>query len=86
MFIHLGGDMVLSSKKIVAILDHNSNDLSQDNQDFIKSHEDEKKTVPISDDTPKSIIITDDYIYLSPISSHTLKRRAETFTDAEDEE
>ncbi|WP_096186095.1 extracellular matrix regulator RemB [Evansella halocellulosilytica] len=86
MFIHLGGDMVLSSKKIIAILDHHSKGLSQDNQDFLQEHEKSDKTIAISDDKPKSVIITDDYVYLSPISSHTLKRRAETITEVEEEE
>ncbi|MBU9710606.1 extracellular matrix regulator RemB [Evansella tamaricis] len=84
MFIHLGGDMVLRSKKIIAILDQTNE--SQDNQQFLISQEKEKKTIQISEDNTKSVVITDSHIYLSPISSHTLKRRAETVTVIEEEE
>ncbi|MDG5789398.1 DUF370 domain-containing protein [Evansella sp. AB-P1] len=85
MFIHLGGDMVLRSNKVIAILDYQSKEVSQDNEVFIEHNELNKKTVSISNDNPKSIVITENEIYLSPISSHTLKRRAETVTVLEEE-
>ncbi|ADU28297.1 extracellular matrix regulator RemB [Evansella cellulosilytica] len=87
MFIHLGADMVIRANKIIAILDHQSKDLSQDNLDFIDYQIKNKKTVAITDDdNPKSIVVTDKEVYLSPISSQTLKRRAETVTILDEEE
>ncbi|MCE7791000.1 DUF370 domain-containing protein [Salipaludibacillus sp. CUR1] len=86
MFIHLGGDMVLKAESIVAILDHNSQDLSSENQAMMKDHKKRKATIKVTGDTPKSMVITEDDIYLSPISSHTLKRRAETATVVPEEE
>ncbi|UTR16588.1 DUF370 domain-containing protein [Salipaludibacillus sp. LMS25] len=86
MFIHLGGDMVLKAERIVAILDHNSQDLSAENQEMMKDHKKRKATIRVTDDTPKSMVITKEDIYLSPISSHTLKRRAETITVLSEED
>lgn len=86
MFIHLGGDMVLNADSIVAILDHNSQDLSEENQNFLKVKKKQKATVKVTEDVPKSFVITKDEVYLSPISSHTLKRRAETVTIASENE
>lgn len=86
MFIHLGGDMVIRSNKIIGILDYQSNSLSNDNENFLSLNSEKKKVVYISEDKPKSIIITGHEIYLSPISSHTLKRRAESITVLEEEE
>ncbi|MCR6098472.1 DUF370 domain-containing protein [Salipaludibacillus agaradhaerens] len=86
MFIHLGGDMVLKAESIVAILDHNSQDLSEENQEMMKDHKKRKATIRVTDDTPKSMVITKKDIYLSPISSHTLKRRAETITVLSEED
>lgn len=86
MFIHLGGDMVLKAETIIAILDHHSQDLSKENQQFMQAHIKRKATIKVTDDIPKSIVITKDDIYLSPISSHTLKRRAETAAVVPDEE
>ncbi|MDQ0257557.1 hypothetical protein J2S74_005015 [Evansella vedderi] len=86
MFIHLGGDMVIRSHKVVAILDYQSKGLSEDNEQFLQVSLENKRIVHISDDKPKSIIITETEVFLSPISSHTLKRRAETISVLEEEE
>lgn len=86
MFIHLGGDIVLKAERIVAILDHNSQNLSKENHDMMKDHKKRKATVQVTEDNPKSMVITEEEIYLSPISSHTLKRRAETATVIPEEE
>ena len=86
MFIHLGGDMVLRAEKIIAILDHQSTSLSKENQNFVAHQKTQKNTILISQDNPKSIVITDENIYLSPISSHTLKRRGENVAVLEEEE
>ncbi|PYZ91823.1 DUF370 domain-containing protein [Salipaludibacillus keqinensis] len=86
MFIHLGGDMVLKAESIVAIIDHHSQALSSENRDFIKSNKKQKAIVKVTKDTPKSYVITEDEVYLSPISSHTLKRRAEVVTIVPEEE
>ncbi|WP_147802519.1 extracellular matrix regulator RemB [Alkalicoccus halolimnae] len=82
MFIHLGGDFVLKAERIITILDHQSEKSSAENQDFMKANFEQKRTKNVTDDPAKSIVVTEDCIYLSPISSHTLKRRAETQTFA----
>jgi extracellular matrix regulatory protein B len=86
MFIHLGGDFVLKAEKIITILDHQSEKSSAENQAFMKANFEQKRTRNVTNDPAKSIVVTRDCIYLSPISSHTLKRRAETQTFAANEE
>ncbi|MFC4736214.1 extracellular matrix regulator RemB [Bacillus daqingensis] len=86
MFIHLGGDIVLKAERIITILDHQSEEASAENRAFMKRSRDAKQTVEVTGDPAKSIVVTDDCIYLSPISSHTLKRRAENKTIANTEE
>lgn len=84
LFIHLGGDHVLKTERIIAILDHQSQGLSKENVTFMEGYQGTMRTVYVSDDQPKSMVVTEDEIFMSPISSHTLKRRAET-NDASDE-
>ncbi|TMW71995.1 extracellular matrix regulator RemB [Alteribacter natronophilus] len=86
MFIHLGGDTVIRSKDVVAILDHQSRGMSQDNQEFLSENSSRKKVTEISADTIKSVVVTEEQIYLSPISSLTLKRRANATVDLEEED
>lgn len=86
MYIHLGGDMIIRSNKVIAILDKQIKELSQDNRNLFQNHKKKKNIISVSDDEPMSIVITDDEIYYSPISSLTLKRRTEILSEIEEEE
>jgi hypothetical protein len=79
MFLHIGGDVVLPTKNIIAILDMETTTISKDTREFLKIAEEEGFIEAISNDLPKSYIITEfdkkSKIYLSPISTVTLKKR-----------
>jgi len=80
MFLHIGGDVVIPMKNVIAILDIETTTLSKDTKEFLKIAEEEGFVEAISEDLPKSFIITEmdkkSKIYLSPISSLTLQKRA----------
>jgi len=80
MFIHLGGDTVISLKDVISIMDIESSNLSNTTKEFLSIAEDEGFIKKISEDEPKSFILTEKnnktIIYLSPISSVTLYKRA----------
>jgi hypothetical protein len=80
MFLHIGGDVVIPIKSIIAILDIDTTTISRDTRDFLKIAEEEGFINAISDDLPKTFIITEtdkkSKIFLSPISSVTLQKRA----------
>lgn len=85
MFLHIGGDFVLPVKNIIAILDIESTTISKDTKEFLKIAEEEGFVESISNDLPKSFIITEtdkkSKIYLSPISSITLQKRSGFVSD-----
>lgn len=80
MFLHIGGDVVIPVKNIIAILDIETTTTSKDTKDFLRIAEEEGFIESISDDLPKTFIITEvekkSKIFLSPISSVTLQKRA----------
>lgn len=80
MFLHIGGDYVVPIKNVIAIMDLESTTLSKDTREFLSIAEEEGFIESISQDIPKSFIITEidkkSKIYLSPISSITLQKRA----------
>lgn len=80
MFIHLGGDVVVPLKDIIAIMDIESSSISQNTKEFLQTAEDEGFIKKISNDNPKSFILSEKdnktIIYLSPISSVTLQKRS----------
>ncbi len=85
MFLHLGADTVIPLKNVIAIHDLKSSK-SQINNDFIKNMRSDKKVVDISENNAKSFVVTDKKVYLSAISSMTLKKRAGNIPEDEDEE
>ena len=74
MFLHLGADMVIPLSDVIAITDLKAGK-SNINKEFLHRMKDEKKIIDISEQNPKSFIITRKIVYLSAISSLTLHKR-----------
>lgn len=95
MFLHLGGDVVIPIRDIVSIIDISTALKSKDSKEFFKIAEAEGFVHRISEEEPKSCIITEKrekkgkryskntktVIYYSPISSVTLQKRANFIDD-----
>lgn len=45
-------------------------------RDYLSKAEKDKKVIYVNYDLPKSFIVTDDKIYISPINTSTLNKRA----------
>jgi len=80
MFLHIGAEVAIPIKNVIAILDIETSTLSKDTKEFLKISEEEGFVEAITNDLPKSIIITEtdkkSKIYLSPISTSTLRKRS----------
>jgi len=80
MFIHIGGDVVVRTKEVIAIIDLNHVDYhNKKAYAFMNEAEKSKEVIRLSNDDVKSFVITTDKVYYSPISSLTLKKRANIF-------
>jgi extracellular matrix regulatory protein B len=78
MFIHLGDDILIKSNEVIAIFDYNLVEENETNRLFIDRCLEEKKLIDVGDKSTKSIIITSQYIYFSPFSPATLKKRSQS--------
>jgi hypothetical protein len=76
MFIHLGGDTIIRVSEIVAIFDLASERTSKISGQFLKAATQSGNVTFIDQDESKSFVITEKRVYYSPISSTTLKKRA----------
>lgn len=77
MFLHLGSDLIVCDLDIIAILDLESATSANSTRDFIKNLKNTNTVVNICQKgKEKSLVITKKTIYLSPISSNTLLKRA----------
>lgn len=79
MFLHLGNDVVIPLKDVIAIIDLHKDEkkLSTINQEFLQVAEEEGFIELVGEESKvKSFVITGKKIYLSPISSATLRKRS----------
>jgi len=76
MYVHIGSEYSLSDRFIIGIFDMDTISPKQtDMIHFLAKAEEDGRAEYISNDLPKSVIVTDDRIYFSPISSATLQKR-----------
>jgi hypothetical protein len=81
LYIHLGGEKIVRASEVVAIFDISIEQYSKLSKQFTDHVRQSKRAETIGDEEPKSIVVTADKVYYSPISSMTLKRRANQLTE-----
>lgn len=85
MFLHIGADVEIPLKNIIAICDMDSSTLSKGTREFLKVSEEEGFVTYIGHDIPKTFIVTENNgnstVYLTSISSVTLSKRANYLRD-----
>ncbi|GHH97924.1 extracellular matrix regulator RemB [Neobacillus kokaensis] len=74
MYIHIGEDLNIRVKDIITVLDKECVQNSEILEEFLIQHK--EKIMNLSKNPFKSVIVTDQYVYLSPIASGTLKKRS----------
>ena len=83
MYIHIGGDVSLLKKNIIGIFDMDNTTVSKWTRQFLQCAEEEGAVINVSDELPRTYIVADNgrktsyKVYISPISSSTLLKRAD---------
>ena len=79
MFLHLGNDVVVPYRDVVAIYDMDTTTISKISREFLAAAEIGGLVENVSEELPKSYILCEKdkkkRIYVSPISSVTLHKR-----------
>ncbi|MBD7939572.1 MULTISPECIES: extracellular matrix regulator RemB [Cytobacillus] len=73
MYIHIGEDVLIRAKDLVAIIDKESVGSSINAEEFLQR--DDTSYTNLAKGVYKSVVITTDHIYYSPLASSTLKKR-----------
>ncbi|PLR75933.1 DUF370 domain-containing protein [Bacillus sp. V3-13] len=74
MYLHVGEDILVRTKDIIAILDKDSIQ-SPDVGEFLQQKG--ENVINLAKGPFKSVVITDERIYYSPLASGTLKKRSQ---------
>lgn len=82
MYLHLGQSAVVPQREILAVFDLDNASWAYKTREFLERAEREGRAVWLTDDLPRSFILVGDgraapTVYISPLSSATLRGRAE---------
>lgn len=76
MFIHIGNDLSVLKSSVTCVVNLETVLPSQkDVSDFINREDEQGRLQYVTDDIPKSLIITDDKTYVCPLSSSLILNR-----------
>lgn len=80
MYLHLGNDVAINTKDIVAILDLETSSLGKDTKALLAAMEKNHRVVNITEEMPKSAILAEvgarETLYISQLSTATLLLRS----------
>ena len=79
MYIYIGNSEIIKTENIICILDYQLIQSSSKFKNFIKERKHKTNIIGNKKDV-KSIIITDDELFYSPLSTITLKKRNDIYT------
>lgn len=76
MYLFLGETTATVSKNIIGIFDMDTSTVNKATRDFLNNAEKTNKVKYVNFDLPKSFILTDDFVFISPVNTSTLRKRA----------
>lgn len=80
MYLHLGEEFVVKKKDIIGIFDIDTTSVAKTTKEFLSTIQAKKVIINTSTDLPRSFIVCrakgDTIVFISHISSATLKKRA----------
>ena len=76
MFIHLGEDTVINDKEIIGVFDIDTSTVNKATRDYLSKAEKEKRVIYVNYELPKSFIVCDEKVYISPINTATINKRS----------
>ena len=79
MYIPIGSDMAVRDSSVVGIFDMDNCSWSHRTREFLKKAEEAGEVIPVTDDLPKSFLLTSEYglnrVYLTQFNSTILEKR-----------
>lgn len=76
MYLYLGGDVTVKSKDVIGIFDIEECSVSRTTAEFLNFSQKNGQIVNVSEEMPKSFIVTDSKTYISNVSNRTIALRA----------
>lgn len=75
MYLFLGGNITIPSDSVVGIFDIEECSVSKTTVDYLNTCQKKLQIVNVSENMPKSFIVTTDKTYISNVSNNTIRKR-----------
>lgn len=75
MFLFLGGNISVRSDEVVGVFDIEECSVSRITADYLNACQKKGRVVNVSEDMPKSFIVTENKTYISNVSHSTIVKR-----------
>lgn len=79
MYVNIGFDMAVRDASIIGIFDLDNTTCSKHTRQFLKEAEDNGQVITVTEDIPKSFLLTSEYgmdrVYLCQFNAATLEKR-----------
>lgn len=75
MFLFLGGEFTVPSKDIIGVFDIEECSVSRTTADYLNSCQKKGQVIYVSQDMPKSFVVSTNKTYISNVSNDTINRR-----------
>lgn len=76
MYLHIGEDTLVRDKDIIGIFDMDTSTVNKATRYYLKKAEKDKRVIYVNYDLPKCFVVTDKNVFVSPINTGTLNKRA----------
>jgi len=80
MYLFLGGNISVRSDDVVGIFDIEECSVSRITADYLNSCQKKGLVVNVSEDMPKSFIVTENKTYISNVSHNTIVKRSKNLS------
>lgn len=77
MYINIGEEYILKEKDIIAVFDMDKATVGKITRDYLNAAQKSGKIIYAGYDLPKSFIVTKDKVYISPLNTATVLKRAQ---------
>jgi len=76
MYLPIGEDTVVTDGEIIGIFDMDTSTVNKATRDYLSKAEKEKRIIYVNYDLPKSFVVTDGAVFVSPLNTSTLYKRS----------
>ncbi len=74
MILHISNNAAIRGRDVIGVFDMDTSTVNRATRDFLARCEKEEKVTETGNDLPRSFIVTDNTVYISPLNTSTIAK------------